>query len=127
MYIKWSFVAIQTKNTLETDRPQRGRPAVCVIAQHYSSATHYRKKKLGAGFKTPFSYFLLSKNCFSLKLRTEESLYKFTEESTCTSTSIMQNFSPLHQYVWGHSVALRYKSEGRGFDSRLCHWFFPLT
>ena len=23
--------------------------------------------------------------------------------------------------------ALRYKSEGRGFDSRLCHWNFLLT
>jgi len=23
--------------------------------------------------------------------------------------------------------ALRYKSEGRGFDSRWCHWNFPLT
>ena len=23
--------------------------------------------------------------------------------------------------------ALRYKSEGRGFDSRLCHWNFSLT
>jgi len=32
----------------------------------------------------------------------------------------------------GHAVAqlveaLRYKSEGRGFDSRWCHWNFPLT
>ena len=32
----------------------------------------------------------------------------------------------------GHAVAqlveaLRYKSEGRGFDSRLCHWNFSLT
>ena len=23
--------------------------------------------------------------------------------------------------------ALRYKPEGRGFDSRLCHWKFSLT
>jgi hypothetical protein len=23
--------------------------------------------------------------------------------------------------------ALRYKPEGRGFDSRLCHWNFSLT
>jgi hypothetical protein len=23
--------------------------------------------------------------------------------------------------------ALRYKSEGRGFDSRWCHWTFSLT
>jgi len=32
----------------------------------------------------------------------------------------------------GHAVlqlvkALRYKSEGRGFDSRWCHWNFSLT
>jgi len=35
-------------------------------------------------------------------------------------------------YAWGHAVAqlaeaLRYKSEGRGFDSRWCHWNFSLT
>ena len=34
--------------------------------------------------------------------------------------------------VTGHAVAqlveaLRYKSEGRGFDSRWCHWNFSLT
>ena len=34
--------------------------------------------------------------------------------------------------VLGHSVAqlveaLRYKSEGRGFDPRWCHWNFSLT
>ena len=29
---------------------------------------------------------------------------------------------------WAHLVeALRYKSEGRGFDSRWCHWIFLLT
>ena len=33
---------------------------------------------------------------------------------------------------WGNEVAqlaeaLRYKSEGRGFDSRWCHWNFLLT
>jgi hypothetical protein len=27
----------------------------------------------------------------------------------------------------GHAVALRYKSLGRGFDSRWCHWNFSLT
>ena len=36
-------------------------------------------------------------------------------------------FTYLH--TWGHAVAqlveaLRYKSEGRGFDSRWCHWKF---
>jgi len=34
--------------------------------------------------------------------------------------------------MWGHAVAqfveaLRYKPEGRGFDSRWCHWNFSLT
>ena len=34
--------------------------------------------------------------------------------------------------TWRHAVAqfvetLRYKSEGRGFDSRWCHWNFSLT
>jgi hypothetical protein len=34
--------------------------------------------------------------------------------------------------TWGHAVAqlvesLRYKSEGRGFDSRWYHWNFSLT
>jgi hypothetical protein len=37
----------------------------------------------------------------------------------------------LNKY-WGHAVAqlveaLRYKPEGRGFDSRWCHWNFSLT
>jgi hypothetical protein len=85
-------------NTLEPDRPQRDRSTACVIAQQYSSATHYRKKKFGAGCKTYFSYFLLSKNSFSLKLHTlgRACIRKFTEERTCTPTSIMQNFSPLN-------------------------------
>ena len=36
-------------------------------------------------------------------------------------------------YMWGHAVAqlveaLRYRPEGRGFNSRWCHWiFFSLT
>jgi len=34
--------------------------------------------------------------------------------------------------LWGHTVvqlveALRYKSEGRGFNSQWCHWNFSLT
>jgi len=37
-----------------------------------------------------------------------------------------------YQYRVGHAVAqlveaLRYKSEGRGFDSRWCQWNFSLT
>ena len=36
------------------------------------------------------------------------------------------------RYQWGHAVAqlveaLRYKPEGRGFNSRWCHWIFSLT
>ena len=38
----------------------------------------------------------------------------------------------LYTVLWGYAVAqlveaLRYKSEGRGFDSRWCHWNFSLT
>jgi hypothetical protein len=38
----------------------------------------------------------------------------------------------LYNYEWGHTVAqlvvaLRYKSEGRGFDSRWSYWNFLLT
>ena len=37
-----------------------------------------------------------------------------------------------HMLVFEHAVAqsveaLRYKPEGRGFDSRWCHWNFSLT
>jgi len=33
-----------------------------------------------------------------------------------------------HNYAVAQLVeALRYKSEGRGFDSRWCHWNFSLT
>ena len=39
------------------------------------------------------------------------------------------NFYPVLLNFWGHAVAqlveaLRYKSEGRGLDSRRCHWNF---
>jgi len=42
-----------------------------------------------------------------------------------------KNYVPLSFYL-GHAVAqlveaLRYKPEGRGFDSRWCHWNFSLT
>ena len=50
----------------------------------------------------------------------------------------MLYFQTEHQFkeptriAWGHAVAqlveaLRYKSEGRGIDSRRCHWIFSLT
>ena len=40
-----------------------------------------------------------------------------------------EEFSQTALHNWGHAVAqlveaLRYKSEGRGFDSRWCHWNF---
>jgi hypothetical protein len=38
---------------------------------------------------------------------------------------------PDTHFCWGHAVvlfeALRYKPEGRGIDSRCCHWIFSLT
>jgi hypothetical protein len=42
------------------------------------------------------------------------------------------HFSPLLLLYLGHAEAqlveaLRYKSEGRGFDPLLCHWNDPLT
>ena len=56
---------------------------------------------------------------------------------------IMAEFSPPYSWdyfqiylsfsvKWGHPVVqlvetLRYKSEGRGLHSRLCHWNFSLT
>jgi hypothetical protein len=38
----------------------------------------------------------------------------------------------LFKWTWGHAVAqlveaLGYKPEGRGFDSRWCHWIFSMT
>ena len=41
-------------------------------------------------------------------------------------------FSVCLNLIWVHAVAqlveaLRYKPEGRGFDSRWCHWSFSLT
>jgi len=52
--------------------------------------------------------------------------YKIREEHNITSFAWGTNKSG------GHAVAqlveaLRYKSEGRGFDSRWCHWYFLLT
>ena len=43
----------------------------------------------------------------------------------------MFNYQPLHRYG-GHAVAqlveaLRYKAEGRGFDSRWCQWNLSMT
>ena len=51
-------------------------------------------------------------------------------QSVIKDTSLL--FSLCLLSFWGHAVAqlveaLRYKSEGRGFDSRWCHWNFSLT
>ena len=50
---------------------------------------------------------------------------------TCTQTD-RQRFKVCNGAIRGHVVAqlveaLCYKSEGCGFDSRLCHWNFSLT
>ena len=42
------------------------------------------------------------------------------------------HFNTCTVHLWGQAVAqlveaLRYKPEGRGFDSRWCHWNFSLT
>jgi hypothetical protein len=39
----------------------------------------------------------------------------------------MRNWGTLGDPVAQSVEALRYKSEGRGFDSRCCHWIFSLT
>jgi len=55
-------------NTIKADRPTRDRPAACVFAQQYSSATFlsmrllYSKEKLGSSFKRviiSISYFFI--------------------------------------------------------------------
>jgi hypothetical protein len=43
-----------------------------------------------------------------------------------------EDITVCHDNKWGYTVAqfgeaLRYKPEGRGFDSRWCHWNFSLT
>ena len=51
---------------------------------------------------------------------------KTTEHSIQASSSSSYYY---YYYYWGYAVvqlveALRYKPEGRGFDSRWCHWNF---
>ena len=64
-------------STVESDRPQHGQPAACVIAQQYYSATlslrfYSCKESFGASFKNvTFFYF---KNYMRLELRTLELL-----------------------------------------------------
>ena len=67
-------------------------------------------------------------------------LYYLWGNNRCVSCNIMgighcvaeRRFMFKHLVLWGHEVAqlveaLRYKPEGRGFDSRWCHWNFSLT
>ena len=50
---------------------------------------------------------------------------------TCKLTAILtlkkEDYSATGTAVAQLVEALRYKSEGRGFDSRWCHWNFSLT
>jgi len=57
-------------------------------------------------------------------------------DTTYTTHTIRHTYSSHNKSgirnEWGHAVAqlveaLCYKSEGRGFDSRWCHWNFSLT
>jgi hypothetical protein len=69
MYVQGSLHPIHIPNTLELNRPQHERPAACVIAQQYSSATfvslrtHSRKKKNSAYI---FKMFLFHFNFLKL-------------------------------------------------------------
>ena len=46
-----------------------------------------------------------------------------------TSVRGRERFKITHSFtvILGYAVALRYKPEGRGFDSQWCHWNFSLT
>ena len=97
MYVYMSPVEIPT---LEPDLSQSDSPAAFVIAQQYSSATF-------------------------VSLR----YYSRQEKIQCFSKNVVLK---LLYVLEGTAVAqlveaLRYKSEGRGFDSRWCHWNFSLT
>ena len=53
-------------------------------------------------------------------------------QSVNTQLPIITGLKHPHVPVAGYAVAqlvevLRYKAEGRGFDSRWCHWNFSLT
>jgi len=61
---------------------------------------------------------------------------KYYKDSHCyrqvVKVRMKLEYVTILQSNWGHAVAqlveaLRYKPEGRGFDSRWCHWNFSLT
>jgi hypothetical protein len=70
-------VEIEFPNTVELHWPQHYRPAFCVIAQRYSSATlvtlrlDSRNEKFGTRVKNAFCsrFFYFCRNNVSLKLR----------------------------------------------------------
>jgi hypothetical protein len=62
-------------------------------------------------------------------------LHRLSQNSQTFSSIICRYLVPrvtLSGNIWGYAVsqlveAMRYRSEGRGFDSRWCHWKFSLT
>jgi hypothetical protein len=81
--------------TLEHDRQQRYRSAVCLIAHQYSYATfvwlrfHFLQEKFGALCKGVRSYLRTPLSCVSMKLRNLE-LRKFG--SVCTKVHFLGVF-----------------------------------
>ena len=58
-------------------------------------------------------------------------IYCYEATNTDSVIEYLLNISPIKTQL-GHTVAqlveaLRYRPEGRGFDSRWCHWNFSLT
>ena len=47
----------------------------------------------------------------------------YPQSAAIFENSVAQSWHAVAQLV----EALRYKAEGRGFDSRWCHWNFSLT
>jgi len=77
----------------------------------------------GGGGSAHFRWLYIYQNCGEYSVQRT----KFSNEPTK-----VLGFMKVYNYVVGHAVAqlveaLRYKPEGRGFDSRWCHWFFSLT
>jgi len=74
------------------------------------------------------------KDVFHSQMHNTAKRFHFGESFSCLLSwmSITENFQINFICNMGYAVAqlveaLRYKSEGRGFDSRLCHWNFSFT
>ena len=70
--------------------------------------------------------FVILETKFSVVIQTTSPYEVF-----CRKLSV-HIISQTYSTLWGYAVAqlvetLRYKLEGRGFDSRWCHWKFSLT